>query len=567
MVDDDPRVRRSATCAGADADSAASHCGACGAAGRRAAAHARRGGRLAPLGSAARRAARRARQGRQRAGHSAPGARPRGRLGAARRAAARRAACAGDRRQSRSDGHGDPAPRHEATTRNGARPAARGAADARGAGGGRTIRAGSGGAGVSSDGRAGRGRGTACRAPGVRDPPAHRHGRIDRRDGGRADRPGRVPDGGAGRGRRSLDGAHAGRQEPHARVAVSGRRAGGGGHEATLIAGDGIGPEITQATLLVLDALGLEFDWDEQYGGVSAIEKAGTPLPDATVDSIRRTGLALKGPLTTPVGGGYRSVTVALRQEFELYANVRPVKSIVPGGRYPAVDLVIVRENTEGLYVGIDRTFKVGSDPKALAQAMSVMTRDGCKRIVRYAFEYAKRHGRKKVTVVHKANILKATSGLFLETARMIAQEYEGQIASDDRIVDNAAMQLVINPAQFDVIVTTNLFGDILSDVTAGLVGGLGLAPGANIGEHAAIFEAVHGTAPDLAGKGVANPIAAMLAGAMMLERLGQKDCANRLETAVRRTVEKAKDLTPDLGGSSTTQTFTDRIIAEMESS
>ena len=218
--------------------------------------------------------------------------------------------------------------------------------------------------------------------------------------------------------------------------------------EATLIAGDGIGPEITEATLSVLDALGAEFDWDEQYGGMSAVEKAGTPLPKATLDSIRHTGLALKGPLTTPVGGGYRSVTVALRQEFDLYANVRPVKSIVPGGRYVDVDLVIVRENTEGLYVGLDRTFKVGNDPKALAQATSVMTRDGCRRIVRYAFEYARRHGRKKVTIVHKANILKATSGLFLETAKHIAAEYQGQIASDDKIVDNAAMQLVINPAQ-----------------------------------------------------------------------------------------------------------------------
>src|SRR5207248_1867447 len=261
--------------------------------------------------------------------------------------------------------------------------------------------------------------------------------------------------------------------------------------EATLIGGDGIGPEITEATLSVLDALGVAFDWDEQYGGMSAVEKAGTPLPKATLDSIRRTRLALKGPLTTPVGGGYRSV------------NVRPVKSIVPGGRYVDVDLVIVRENTEGLYVGMDRTFKVGNDPKALAQATSVMTRDGCRRIVRYAFEYARRHGRKKVTIVHKANILKATSGLFLETAKQIAAEYQGQIASDDKIVDNAAMQLVINPAQFDVIVTTNLFGDILSDEASGLVGGLGLAPGANVGEQAAIFEAVHGSAPDIAGQGI----------------------------------------------------------------
>jgi len=326
--------------------------------------------------------------------------------------------------------------------------------------------------------------------------------------------------------------------------------------EATLIAGDGIGPEITEATLSVLDALGVVFDWDEQYGGMSAVEKAGTPLPKATLDSIRRTGLALKGPLTTPVGGGYRSVNVALRQEFELYANVRPVKSIVPGGRYVDVDLVIVRENTEGLYVGMDRTFKVGNDPKALAQATSVMTRDGCRRIVRYAFEYARRHGRKKVTIVHKANILKATSGLFLETAKQIAAEYQGQIASDDKIVDNAAMQLVINPAQFDVIVTTNLFGDILSDEASGLVGGLGLAPGANVGEQAAIFEAVHGSAPDIAGQGIANPAAQMLAAAMMLDHIGQLQEAGRLRRALETVIVKDNVRTKDLGGSASTHDF-----------
>ena len=326
--------------------------------------------------------------------------------------------------------------------------------------------------------------------------------------------------------------------------------------EATLIAGDGIGPEITEATLSVLAALGVAFDWDEQYGGMSAVEKAGTPLPKATSDSIRRTGLALKGPLTTPVGGGYRSVNVALRQEFELYANVRPVKSIVPGGRYVDVDLVIVRENTEGLYVGMDRTFKVGNDPKALAQATSVMTRDGCRRIVRYAFEYARRHGRKKVTIVHKANILKATSGLFLETAKQIAGEYQGQIASDDKIVDNAAMQLVINPAQFDVIVTTNLFGDILSDEASGLVGGLGLAPGANVGEQAAIFEAVHGSAPDIAGQGIANPAAQMLAAAMMLDHIGQLQEAGRLRRALETVIVKDNVRTKDLGGSASTTEF-----------
>jgi isocitrate dehydrogenase (NAD+) len=331
--------------------------------------------------------------------------------------------------------------------------------------------------------------------------------------------------------------------------------------EATLIPGDGIGPEITAATLQVLDAIGVQFAWDEQYGGMAAVEKGGTPLPNATLDSIRRTKLALKGPLTTPVGGGYRSVNVALRQEFDLYANVRPTKTIVPGGRYENVDLVIIRENTEGLYVGIDHSFRVGDDPKALVQAMSVMTREGCRRVCKYAFEYAKQHGRKKVTIVHKANILKATSGLFLETGRQIAKEYEGVVASDDKIVDNAAMQLVIRPEQFDVIVTTNLFGDILSDEASGLVGGLGLAPGANIGVRAAIFEAVHGSAPDIAGQGIANPSAQMLAAAMMLDHIGETAAGNRLRRALETALVKDNVRTKDLGGSATTADFTRAVV------
>jgi isocitrate dehydrogenase (NAD+) len=334
--------------------------------------------------------------------------------------------------------------------------------------------------------------------------------------------------------------------------------------EVTLIPGDGVGPEITQATLQLLDALGVGFTWDEQYGGTMAIDKAGTPLPNATLDSIRRTGLALKGPLTTPVAGGWRSINVALRQEFDLYANVRPVKSIVPGGRYPNIDLVIIRENTEGLYVGLDRTFKVGGDPKALAQATSVMTRDGCRRIARYAFEYARKHGRKKVTIVHKANILRATSGLFLETSRMIAEEYAGRIASDDKIVDNAAMQLVINPNQFDVIVTSNLFGDILSDEASGLVGGLGLAPSANIGESAAIFEPVHGSAPDIAGQGIANPSAQMLAAAMMLDHIGALDAGKRLRWALETTIVKDNVRTKDLGGSASTIEFARAVVRRL---
>ncbi len=332
----------------------------------------------------------------------------------------------------------------------------------------------------------------------------------------------------------------------------------------TLLRGDGIGPEVIDAAVRAVEATGASITWEPMDAGAGAIPKHGAPLPEATLASIRQTRMCLKGPLATPIGIGYRSVNVALRQEFDLYANVRPARSFAGlVTRYEKVDLVVVRENTQGEYSGIEHFI----DPtRNAAESISIITRFGSDRIIRFAFEYARAHERKRVTLVHKANILKMTSGLFLEVGREIAQGYP-DIAFNDIIVDNCAMQLVRDPTKFDVIVTTNLFGDILSDLTAGLVGGLGLAPGANIGEHAAIFEAVHGTAPDLAGKGVANPIAAMLAGAMMLERLGQKDCANRLETAVRRTVEKAKDLTPDLGGSSTTQTFTDRIIAEMESS
>jgi isocitrate dehydrogenase (NAD+) len=325
---------------------------------------------------------------------------------------------------------------------------------------------------------------------------------------------------------------------------------------ATLIRGDGIGPEITAATLDVLDALGIQFAWDEQYGGMAAVDKAGTPLPDATVESIRRTKLALKGPLTTPVGGGYRSVNVALRQEFDLYANVRPAKTIVPGGRFEDVDLVIIRENTEGLYIGMDHTFRVAGDRRAIAQAFSIVTREGSERICTYAFEYAKRHGRKKVTIVHKANILKSTSGLFLDTGRRVAKAYEGVVAFDEKIVDNCAMQLVLNPQQFDVIVTTNLFGDILSDEASGLVGGLGLAPGGNIGSGAAIFEAVHGSAPDIAGQGVANPSALMLAAAMMLDHVEELEAARRLRRAIETVIVQDNLRTRDLGGTASTAEF-----------
>jgi isocitrate dehydrogenase (NAD+) len=327
-------------------------------------------------------------------------------------------------------------------------------------------------------------------------------------------------------------------------------------HTVTLIRGDGIGPEITAATLGVLEALGLDVDWDEQDAGAGALERHGTPLPDATVASIERTRLALKGPLTTPVGEGFRSVNVALRQRFDLFANIRPARSIVPGGRYTDVDIVVFRENTEGLYVGLDHTFRVAGDRRAMAQAMSVMTREGCQRVCRAAFEYAVQRGRRHVTIVHKANILKATSGLFLESGRRVAAEYAGRVACDDKIVDNAAMQLVLDPHQFDVIVTTNLFGDILSDLVAGLVGGLGLAPAANVGARGAMFEAVHGSAPDIAGQGVANPAALMMAAALLLDHVGEADAGTRVRAAIERTIAQDNVRTRDLGGNASTAEF-----------
>src|ERR1700748_247350 len=295
---------------------------------------------------------------------------------------------------------------------------------------------------------------------------------------------------------------------------------------ATLIPGDGIGPEIVKSAVDILDALGSPFEWDIQQGGLAAIEESHDPLPQSTLDSIRRTRLALKGPLTTPVGGGFRSINVRLREEFGLYANVRRARTVLRGGRYEDIDVVLVRENLEGLYVGFEHYIPLGDDPHAVAIGSGVNTRAGCRRIAEFAFEYAVRNGRKKVTIVHKANILKALTGLFLETALAVGKRYEGRVQMDDRIVDACAMQLVLNPWQFDVIVTTNLFGDILSDQMAGLVGGLGMAPAANIGVDAAIFEAVHGSAPDLAGKGVANPIALLLAAAMMLDHVHRSNLA-----------------------------------------
>jgi isocitrate dehydrogenase (NAD+) len=333
---------------------------------------------------------------------------------------------------------------------------------------------------------------------------------------------------------------------------------------ATLIPGDGIGPEIMDAVTLVLDALGAPFAWDIQQGGMAGIAESGDPLPQATLDSIRRNGLALKGPLTTPVGGGFRSVNVRLREEFQLFANVRPAHTLVPGGRFENIDLLLVRENLEGLYVAFEHYIPIGDDPKAVGFSSGVNTRAGSERIVRYAFEHAVKLGRKKVTLVHKANVLKALTGVFLEAGRKVAADYKGRIECDERIVDACAMQLVLNPWQFDVIVTTNLFGDILSDLTSGLIGGLGLTAGANIGADTALFEAVHGTAPDIAGKGIANPTAVMLAGVMLLEHIGERTAADRLITSIRETIASKEATTPDLGGSATSRMFTNSVLKRL---
>ncbi len=322
----------------------------------------------------------------------------------------------------------------------------------------------------------------------------------------------------------------------------------------TVIPGDGIGPEIMQATLHVLDALQAGLAFERHEAGVVALEQQGELLPTATLEAIARNSIALKGPLTTPVGGGFASINVELRRRFDLYANVRPAQTFPnTRTRFPGkVDLVTVRENTEGAYGREGQTL---SDDGELATSQIRITRKGSERIVRHAFELARASGRRKVTVVHKANIMKTTSGLFLDVAREVARGYP-EIECNELIVDNCCMQLVMRPEQFDVIVTTNLFGDIISDLCAGLVGGLGLAPGANIGTGAAIFEAVHGSAPDIAGRGVANPCALLLGAVQMLEHLGQHDDARRLHRAIVATLEAGDQLTPDLGGNGSTMTF-----------
>jgi isocitrate dehydrogenase (NAD+) len=332
------------------------------------------------------------------------------------------------------------------------------------------------------------------------------------------------------------------------------------GKTITVIPGDGIGPEITAATLKVLDALGVGLRYEFASAGVAALEATGELLPSETLDSIERNRVLLKGPLTTPVGEGFRSLNVTLRKEFDLYANVRPVISM-PGTRshFGDIDIITVRENTQGAYLAADA--KVSEDGQT-AESKMVVTRTGCSRITHYAYDLARRAGRKKVTIVHKANILKHVSGMFLDVARQVAGQYP-DIETEEMIVDATCMKLVLNPWQFDVIVTTNLFGDIISDLCAGLVGGLGLAPGANIGEKTAMFEAVHGSAPDIAGQKIANPMALMLASAQMLTHMGMEDQSLRLRTAIRETLREGDTdrLTPDVGGHGSTDSLADAVV------
>jgi isocitrate dehydrogenase (NAD+) len=331
----------------------------------------------------------------------------------------------------------------------------------------------------------------------------------------------------------------------------------------TVIRGDGIGPEIMDAALHVLDIMQLGLRYEEADAGLVALEKHGELLPQATMESIRRNRVALKSPLTTPVGGGFSSINVELRKRFDLYANVRPAKSFPnTKSRFPmGVDLVTVRENTEGAYSAEGQELSADGDT---ATSIMRVTRHGSERIARYAFDLARRTGRKQVTVVHKANILKTTSGLFLNVAREVAAEYP-DIDCNEMIVDACCMKLVMQPESFDIIVTTNLFGDIISDLCAGLVGGLGLAPGANIGTEVAIFEAVHGSAPDIAGRGIANPCALLLGAGQMLDHIGMPEQATALRAAIVATLEARDNLTPDLGGDATTRRFAEAIAGRLQ--
>jgi isocitrate dehydrogenase (NAD+) len=330
-------------------------------------------------------------------------------------------------------------------------------------------------------------------------------------------------------------------------------------HTITLIPGDGIGPEVSSAVVRIIEATGVDIKWETHYAGAQALEKFGSTLPEELLESIKRNKVALKGPITTPVGKGFTSVNVGLRKALDLYANLRPVRALpnVPA-RYPELDLVVVRENTEDLYAGIEHVVVPG-----VVESIKIITEKASTRIARYAFEFARREGRKKVTAVHKANIMKLSDGLFLDCFRKVAADYP-EIEADDKIVDNACMQLVMRPEQFDIMLLENLYGDIVSDLCAGLIGGLGLVPGANIGELGAVFEAVHGSAPDIAGQGIANPTALLQSGILMLRHLGEREAADRVEKAMLKVYTDGQVRTRDVGGTSHTDEFAHAIIHEM---
>ncbi|HKS26430.1 MAG TPA: isocitrate dehydrogenase (NAD(+)) [Pyrinomonadaceae bacterium] len=330
-------------------------------------------------------------------------------------------------------------------------------------------------------------------------------------------------------------------------------------HTITLIPGDGIGPEVSAAVVQIIEASGVEIEWETHYAGAQALEKFGDTLPEELLESIKRNKVALKGPITTPVGKGFTSVNVGLRKALDLYANLRPVRALpnIPS-RYPELDLVVVRENTEDLYSGIEHVVVPG-----VVESLKIITEKASTRIARFAFEYARREGRKKVTAVHKANIMKLSDGLFLECFRKVAEGYP-EIEADDKIVDNACMQLVMRPEQFDIMLLENLYGDIVSDLCAGLIGGLGLVPGANIGELGAVFEAVHGSAPDIAGQGIANPTALLQSAILMLKYLGEREAAEKIERAMLKVFEEGRVRTRDIGGEAKTAEFADAIIAGM---
>jgi isocitrate dehydrogenase (NAD+) len=331
-------------------------------------------------------------------------------------------------------------------------------------------------------------------------------------------------------------------------------------HTITLIPGDGIGPEIIAATVSIIEASGVDITWENHILGAQALEKYGTTIPDSSIESIKKNKVALKGPIGTPIGKGFASVNVGLRKNLDLYANVRPIKALPNVEcKYPDLDLVIVRENTEDLYAGLEHIVVPG-----VVESIKVITEKASTRISRYAFEFAKREGRKTVTAVHKANIMKLSDGLFLECFYNVAKDYP-EILADDKIIDNCCMQLVMRPEQFDVMVMENLYGDIVSDLCAGLIGGLGLAPGANIGEQGAVFEAVHGSAPDIAGQGIANPTAVLMSGILMLKHIGEMDAANRVETAMMDVFKEGLVRTKDLGGTAKTAEFATAIIEKLK--